>query len=425
MPRPMLVALLLPLTLASCSPAESREATSSPSAAPAATAGNPAHDWPNWRGPTHDGISQETGWRSTWETEPATVWKKSIGTGFSSLSTRSGKLYTMGHNDGEDTVYCLNAATGEEIWTYSYPCDLIANLHEGGPAATPTIDGDRVYTVSKEGHFFCFDADTGQVHWQKKFTDQFDVKRPDWGYACSPYIWNDLVIVDAGCTAAFNKQTGEVVWQTEKFRPGYGSAISFKHDGEDLIAVLNNDVLLVVRARDGREIARTPWETSYITTSTTPIIAPDGTIFISTGYRRGCARFKLTGGKLEPIYENTNLSNHMNNSVLWGGHLYGFDGNSHAARLVNLTCLDYETGETQWQHRGLGCGSVMLADDKLILLSDKGKLVIAEATPEAYQPLAEAQILTGKCWTVPVLSGGYLYARNAAGDLVCVDLRMK
>ncbi len=417
---------LVVMVLLGCAPASSDAET--PDARPVRPVtveltGTEQNDWPRWRGANLDGISPESHWRSTWDEEPETLWKKNIGTGFSSLAVRDGKLYTMGHEGGQDTIYCLDADTGQEIWTHRYACALVDNLHEGGPAATPTLDGDRVYTVSKEGHLICLDADTGKVRWQKNFQDEFGVKMPAWGFSCSPLVLDNLLIVDAGRVAAFDKMTGKVIWKTDVFVPGYGSPVNFTRGDEELVAVLNNEFLLVVRARDGKEVARTKWETDYKTTATTPIIAPDGTIFISTGYKVGCGRLKLDGDKLEYVYDNRNMSNHMNNSVLWQGHLYGFDGNSHASRQVKLTCLDYETGERKWQERGLGCGSLMMADGKLILLSDDGELVIAQASPAGYKPLARAQILDGKCWTVPVLADGRVYARNAAGKLVCVDLR--
>jgi outer membrane protein assembly factor BamB len=400
------------------------------------------YDWPRWRGPRLDGISKETGWKSQWTEPPKILWKASIGIGFSSFSVADGRVFTMGYikkeaanekepaeeenkeeeSEGKDWVYCFDAESGKPLWTHSYDCALVDNLHEGGPAATPTVDGKHVYTVSKQGHLFCLDVASGEVVWKREFAADFGVEMPIWGYACSPLVHGNLLIVDAGPTAAYNKLTGELVWQTDTYLAGYGSPVPMKHQGKDLIVVLNNQVLHVVHAADGAPIAKTKWDTDYYTTSTTPIIHND-TIFISTGYNRGCALFKLTGNKLENIYENKNMSNHMNNCVLIEGKLYGFNGNSHVARQVKLSCIDYQTGESHWEERGLGCGSLMAAAGKLILLSDSGELVIAQPSAKGFQPGSKVQILEGKCWTVPVLSHGRLYARNAAGDMVCVDLR--
>jgi len=108
--------------------------------------------------------------------------------------------------------------------------------------------------------------------------------------------------------------------------------------------------------------------------------------------------------------------------VLWKGHVYGFDGQV-GGRGGKLACIDIKTGQVKWAQGGLGTGSLMLADGKLVVLGEKGKLAIVEASSAGYKELASSQILTGKCWTVPVLANGRVYARNAAGDLVCVDVR--
>jgi len=129
---------------------------------------------------------------------------------------------------------------------------------------------------------------------------------------------------------------------------------------------------------------------------------------------------KVKGGKLTELWKNKNMRNQVNSSVLWEGHLYGFDGQVNGGG--KLKCIDFKTGQIKWSQDGLGTGSLMLADGKLIILGERGKLVIAEASPEGYKELASAEILTGKCWTTPVLANGRIYARNAAGQLVCVDV---
>ena len=382
-----------------------------------------AGEWPNWRGPRHDGISRETDWLSTWpEGGPAVLWKANVGTGFSSFSVGQGQLYTMGHRDGQDSVYCFDADSGEQVWQHSYACALVDNLHEGGPAATPTVDGERVYTVSKEGHLFCLHADSGKVAWKQELSPLLGVEMPEWGFSCSPLVLGDMLIVEAGRVVALDKISGDVIWQTAPYRPGYGSPVAFKHEGVPMITVLNNDCVLVVRTKDGSEVAKHPWETSFATTSTTPIVADD-TIFISSGYQKGCALLKLAGGELSVIYENRDMANHMNNCVLTDGYLFGFSGNSHNARLVALTCMHYDTGEVKWQERGLGCGSLMMAGDQLIALSDEGELLTLKASTEAFEVVSRVQALDGRCWTVPVLAGGRIYCRNSAGDVVCLDVR--
>lgn len=381
-----------------------------------------ADDWPQWRGPQRTGISQESGWATTWpEGGPEQLWKVNVGTGFSSVAVVDGRVFTMGHRDGRDTIYCLDAGTGESLWQHSYACQLVDRLHEGGPAATPTVHAGRVYTYSKEGEIFCLRADSGEVIWSKHLRDSHGAQMPEWGFSSSPLVIEGMVIVDAGRVVALNAETGADVWATEPFSAGYGTAAPFENQGRSLLAVLNNEALLVVSRDDGRIVARHPWETPHATSSTTPIISGD-TIFISTGYKRGCALLQLVGDALSPVYENDEMSNHMANCVLVDGYLYGVDGNSHNQRLCKLTCMEHATGEVKWIERGLGCGSLMVADGELIVLGDSGTLQVAPLSTEQYLPTASAEVLSGRCWTVPVLANGRIYCRNAEGDLVCVDV---
>ena len=396
-------------------------------------------DWPRWRGIACDGISTEIDWSCEWPASgPVRVWERAIGIGFSSVAVRGKRLYTMGSiaddredtpaqpnaSDRKDVIWCLDARSGEVIWTHKYAAELVDIEHEGGPSATPTIHGNRGYTVSKQGHFVCFDAETGAALWTHDLTELLGVEMPTWGFSGSPLIVNDLVVLEAGKTVAFDRRTGEIAWQTEKFRPAYSSPVCFPHPdtGEPVVASLNNDVLLALDATTGKEVARAAFETVYPTNSCTPIIKRD-TIFLSSGYNRGCTLLRLKGSTLDPIYDNRNMRNQFNSCVLKDGYLYGFDGNSHGRRTATIRCIVHQTGEIMWRQRGYGVGSLMLAGNRIIALSDQGELLVLKANPTEFELLASASIIDGKCWTPPVLCKGLLYVRNAAGRLVCLDLR--
>ena len=373
-------------------------------------------------GPNHDGVSHETGWGTQWPADGLPVaWQREIGIGFSSVSLSEGRLYTMGHVNGEEFVYCIDEETGKLIWSFHYPCQLVDNLHEGGPGATPTIDGDFVYTVGREGQLFCFEAATGRVIWKKELQTDLGIFLPEWGFSSSPYILGNQLILEGGRVVSYNKLTGQKNWQTAKHRAGYGSAAVLKSGGKTLIATLDCDALRITNAENGKELASTPWESPYRTNSTTPIISGD-LIYISTGYQVGCGLFRWTGTSLEKVYSNRKMRNHFNNSILYKGNVYGFDGNSNLGRVVRLTCMNFETGKVAWQERGLGCGSLMIADGKILALAEKGDLILAAATPDGFHELARSPFLTGRCWTVPVLLNGRIYGRNASGKLIAVDL---
>ncbi len=250
------------------------------------------------------------------------------------------------------------------------------------------------------------------------------VKLPEWGFASSGLILGDWIIFEAGRVVAFNKMDGKVIWQTDIHDAGYGSVAVFEHQGVRKLASLDCDGLRILKADDGSELSFFEWKSPYRTNSTTPMVLNEG-IFISTGYNIGCGLFQLDGDQLKTIYKNREMKNHFNNSVYLGGYLYGFDGDSHNGRNVTLNCIEAATGKLQWKQRGLGCGSLLIVDSRLLILSESGELVLAAANPEKFEELARSPLLDGKCWTVPALSHGQLFARNAAGTLKCVSLSGK
>jgi outer membrane protein assembly factor BamB len=381
-----------------------------------------AADWPNWRGPTFNGISTETGWQAIWPPSgPKILWKASIGTGFSSMAVSGGRVYAMGNIADRDVLHCFDADTGKEIWKQSYPCPLYAKQHEGGPCATPTVVGEMVYTFSKDGDIVCFKSATGEIVWHKNLNKELGIAHPTWYFASSPFVTDGLIILNAGeAGIALKTDDGSVVWQGGKGPASYATAVSFTIGNKKGVIISAPDEIMGVEAATGKILWRYAWKTDWGINAANPIVVGD-TVFISSGYNQGCALLKMSADGLTEVWKNKNMRNHINSSVLWKGYIYGFDGQAGGGGA--LTCIDYAKGEVKWSQKGFGTGSLMLADGTLIILSERGKLVTAKASPEKYEELSSAQILTGKCWTVPVLSNGRIYARNAAGDLVCVDVR--
>ncbi len=385
-----------------------------------------AEDWPQWRGPALDGISQETDWSHEWpEGGPRIAWRAEIGIGFSAFAVVGDRAYTMGHTDGEETVYCLDVNNGDVVWSHTYPAELVNDLHDGGPGATPTVFGDYIYTCGKDGHVICFSADNGDVVWERNLQEVAEVEIPEWGFTSSALIHEDEVVIESGRVVSLSQEAGDVRWRSESYRPGYGTPTPMMHEGQNYFASLNNDGLVIVGADDGVQVAFHEWETSYATSSTSPIVV-ENQVFISTGYGRGCSLLGFNGRRLLSAYENTELNNHFNQSILIDGHLYGVHGNSHNPSQCTLRCLDWSTGEVKWIERGFGCGAVTAGGDRLIILSDTGVLSVAEVSTEGYRELARSQVLNNPecvCWTVPVLSGGRIFCRNSHGNAVCVDVR--
>jgi outer membrane protein assembly factor BamB len=385
-----------------------------------------ADDWPHWRGPDFNGISKEKSWMTAWPKEgPKQLWKTNVGVGFSSVAVSNGRVFTMGNRDGEDTVYGLDAGTGATIWKHSYKCILDPRFYEGGTLSTPTVDGERVFTISKRGDIFCFEAATGKIVWQKNIVQGLGLALPAndqdnwWGFAGSPLVRGNLLLLNAASDGvALNKHDGKVVWSNGKGFCGYSTPVAFKQNGKDLVALAAADSIVAVGEKDGKVLWRYPWKTAYNVNAPDPIIS-DGKIFISS-YRHGCALLQMKGDGVEKIYENKNINNHLNPCVLIEGFLYGIDGDAGYAGGVN--CLEFATGALKWSEKVTGTGALMAADGKLIIQGAKGELIIAEASPEKFKPLVRAQVMGGKCWTAPVLANGRIYCRNSAGELICLDV---
>lgn len=379
-----------------------------------------ASDWPNWRGPDHNGVSTETGWVSQWPADgPKTLWKASVGTGFSSITVAGGRAYTMGNQGDSDTVYCFEAATGKPVWKHSYACPVDPHYYEGGPSATPTIDQSRVFTLSKQGVVYCLDAEKGTVLWSKDAAREAGAATPTWGYAGSALAQGNLVIFNIGDSgAALDKTSGNVVWTSGKGAAGYSTAVPCSFNGAAAVAILSAQGAFGVETKSGRQLWTYPFKT-FSDMNIADLIVSGNEVFMSAAHEHGSALVRVQDGTAERVWEGTAMRNHINSSVLLDGYLYGVDGDAGGA--ASLKCVELATGNEKWDYKGLGSGALMAADHKLIVISDKGELVVAQASPQGFNPISRAQVLGGKCWTVPTLANGRIYCRNAKGDLVCLD----
>jgi outer membrane protein assembly factor BamB len=382
-----------------------------------------AADWPMFRGPERDGISPETGWMAAPATAPRAIWRAAVGEGFSSITVRSGRVYTMGNADDQDTVWCLDSATGKEIWKHTYPAPRMGQVKPDhpGPRATPTVDGEVVYTISRDGQAFCFDAASGKIRWSASLVKDHGIGLPSWGFASSPLVLGQMLIFNANAGGvALDKDSGRLIWKSDEGEGSYDTPAVFEQDGRRRLAMFNAAEVVCTDSATGQILWRFPWKSPWKTHAADKIIA-DGRMFVSSAYNYGCALLDVTAIPPKEIWRNKEMRNHFTTSILWKGDLYGFDGN--AERGAGLKCINFASGEQRWQAEDFGFGSLMLAEGKLIILSADGQLVIAEASPQSYRELLRAQVLGGRCWTSPVLANGRIYCRNEAGDMVCVELR--
>lgn len=384
-----------------------------------------AADWPIYRGVNHDGVSSETGWADSFPGDgPAVLWEAEVGIGFASFVSADGAVYTTGHADGKDTVYCLDVTSGKEIWTHSYAADLGDKYYEGGTGATPTLADGQLFHLSRWGDVFCFDAKDGKVVWNKNVQKETGLKIPDWGFSGAPLVIGDLVVLNVGQAGlALNKATGATVWQSgNEVAAGYSTPYPLSGVAAGLLVLGVEDRYVAVDVKTGKLAWEVPWKTRYGVNAADPIQSGEH-LFVSSGYNRGCALLKLGAGEPQVVWENKNLKNQFNSSVLIDGYLYGIDDDE--SKKASLRCVEWTTGKVVWTEASIGFGALMAAAGKLIVQTEKGELVIAPATAAGFEEFSRNQVLSGRCWTTPLLLDGRLWVRNSMGLVKCLDLKKK
>ena len=386
-------------------------------------------DWPFFRGPNYNGVSIETGWKTQWPASgPKIAWRAKMGIGVSSVVVVGNRVVTMGSRKDKDEgiVWCLDAERGRVLWSYTYPSKFDARQFEGGPASTPTIADSLVYALGYEGQVHCLDLADGKVRWHKHLVKDFGGRYSSWKYSGSPLVTGNLVVFDTGAegssTIALDKESGQKVWGVGDDLAGYATPIPYRQAGQPAVLVFKARAMAAHDLATGRELWRIDWRSYYDCNASTPSVVADK-LFISTGYGGRSARgalFQLGPGKPQQLWLNRDLGTKMNSVVIHEGHIYCV---SEKAR-GQLACFAMHDGALRWAEPSFApYGTLMIAGGKLVILDEKGELVIAEASPAQYRELARAKVLNGRCWVMPVLANGRIYARSNNGDLVCLDVR--
>lgn len=381
-----------------------------------------ADDWPVLRGPDRNGISSEGGLEKIASADVA--WEKQVGLGYGAPVIGGGKVVIAGHDGGEkDTLFCFDEATGEEKWKFSYAQPLADLYFQGGTTGTATIDGDRIYQLAREGDLFCLDAGSGKVVWSSHLKKNFEYSKPDWGFTGAPLVNGDHLLINAGDSGlVLNKMDGSLVWKSKNNESGYSTPYVFTKGEKELAIFSNKRAYVCVELATGASVWTHKWMTRYGVNAADPVVSGDF-ILIASGYGKGAELLKWTGsGEPERVWKSRDLRTQMNAAVLIDGHLYGVDGDEGKDETA-LKCLNLETGETLWSEASIGHGTVSAAGNQLIVLSERGELQIAAATPDGYQAHFKRQVLSPKVWTVPVLANGKIYCRNASGQFVALSVK--
>lgn len=448
--------------------------------APSASHAQPdtSGDWPQWRGPQRNGISTETGLLKEWpKGGPKLLWDtkkigdgKSVGTGIASLAIVQGKIYTIGDElanekdgdekpekgkkkgaaKGDESVFCLDAETGKQIWKTRIAPYFSHNNGSGG-RSMPTVEGNRLYVISPQGTLVCMTADTGSVLWQKDLVEEFGGRMMSgWGYSESPTIDGEKVIVTPGgkkaAVVALDKATGAVKWRTTELTDAapYSTGVMAEINGARQF-IQNSSVtgnkggtLSGVDAKTGKLLWSQPtFKQSSYAIAPSPVV--DGNkVYITTGYGGGSHLFEISKDQkakdLFPKAAQKKIKNTHGGVVRIGGHIYGH------TEPGAWFCQDLATGKDKWLERDAfqtQSGSVTSADGLLYLLTDAGEVGLAKASPKEFDLVSSFKLpdaskfpadrktsKDAKVWAHPVIADGVLYLRDSE-LLFAYDIRKK
>ncbi len=370
-------------------------------------------DWPGFRGVHRDdtvtGVRIRTDWASS---PPVELWRKPVGPGWSSFAVHDGRAYTQEQRGDFEVVACYSLTTGEPVWVHRDATRFWESNGGAGPRATPTIHGGRVYTFGATGILNALDPRDGAVVWTRNAATDAGVKTPEWGFASSPLVVDDAVVIAVGGRlASFDRTTGNPRWLGPVEPVSYSSPHLATLGGVLQVLLMTGESVISVAPADGKVLWKYPFSTSTIVQ---PALTADGDVLITsmgmtggTGVRRLAIAQSPGGWTPVERWTSTGLKPYFNDFVVHNGHAYGFDGSI-------LSCIDLEDGKRNWKGGRYGYGQLLLLSDQdlLLVVSEEGELALVSATPGQFTEVARVPAVEGKTWNHPVLAGDILLVRN-------------
>ncbi len=416
-----------------------------------------ADEWPQWRGPSRDGVWRETGVVQQFaseELEP--VWRVPIGSGYSGPTVADGRVFVTDRvvePQQTERVHCFDWKNGTRLWSYEYACPYDGIGYKAGPRASVTVDDNRAFALGAMGHLHCFDAGTGVVLWKRDLNRDFkiqdanssDDRMPIWGIAAAPLIYDDLVILhiggrDGACVVALDKKSGDEVWRALNDRAQYSAPILIQQGGQPVCVVWTGDSVAGLDPASGKVYWRHPMAPRNMPIGiATPVVEKDR-LFVTSFYD-GSLMLRLAQDRpaAEQLWriagrdERNTLALHsiISTPLMLGDYLYGVDSYGE------LRCLDAKTGERLWEDQTAtppGRWSnihLVRHEDKVWMFNERGELIISKLSPKGFQEIDRAKLIDptpeqlrrrdGVTWSHPAFAHRHVFIRNDK-ELVCVSL---
>lgn len=390
-----------------------------------------ADDWPQFLGPNRDGHSQEKNLIAQFpKAGPTIVWQRGVGEGYSGPVVAGERLILFHRVGNEEIVESLNAMTGKPQWKFASPTDYQDALSKGnGPRSTPTIAGDKIVTLGAEGTLTCIGLADGKKNWSRSLTKEYKTPLGYFGIGTSPVVEQNLVLVNVGGKnagiVAFDLADGKEAWRATSDPPSYSSPVLCTIDGQRLAVFFTRTGVVVLEPKSGAIRHQQRWRARYDASvnAATPLIAGNLAYF-SASYETGSLLLKLRKDGADEVWTDEDImSNQYNTCILDGGYLYGFHGRVDSPIPPTFRCVELKSKKVMWNAERFGNGSMVLADGKLIVLTENGDLHLVEASPAAFKELAKARLLNAvPCRAQIALANGRLCARDQR-KLVCVEMR--
>jgi outer membrane protein assembly factor BamB len=372
-------------------------------------------EWGGFRGPNRDGVVTGLRIATDWaHTPPVELWRRPVGPGWSSFAVQGDLVYTQEQRGDDEIVAAYRLSTGEPAWRHSDPVRFYESNGGAGPRATPTVHAGRVYALGATGILNALDAATGAVVWSRNAQADTGATLPGWGFAGSPLVVGDTVIVaTSGRLVAYEIASGNPRWTRTTGGGGYSSPHLVTVDGVPQVLLLSGGGITSVSPADGATLWQQPGGTRDVSivqpafAGGRDVLVAGGDMMGGTGIRRLSVTHAAGDWAVEERWASRGLKPYFNDFVVHKGHAYGFDGSI-------LSCIDLEDGARKWKGGRYGQGQfVLLADsDVLLVLGEEGQLALVSATPDGYQEVAHLRALDGKTWNHPVVVGDLLLVRN-------------